>query len=134
MYEKDILKKLNILYQEDDLAVRESFSATLKLVLNELFESSNGKEGLEILKQEPVDIIITDLNMPDMDGIEFTKKVKKIYPDIPIIFFTAHTQTQYLLDAIDYKVFRYLIKPVTVDTLLQTLTDLIKDQFVSKIK
>lgn len=129
MNKKNLLKKMNILYVEDDLDTMETFSATLELVTNNLLKATDGKKALDIVKKEHVDIIITDLHMPNMNGIEFTNQVRKTDKDIPIIFLTAHSNVEYMLEAIDKRIVKYLIKPVEIENLINVLADIAYEHF-----
>lgn len=124
MNKKNILKSLNVLYQEDDVDTLYSTAETIELVVNKLCLSKNGYEGLDIFTNNDIDIIITDLEMPDLNGIEFTKKIREQNPDIPIVFLTAFSNVDYMLSAIDEGIIKYLIKPVEIEALIEVLEDI----------
>jgi len=115
------LKQQNILYIEDDIATLNSFSSTLELIVNKLYTAQNGKEALYIIENNKIDIIISDIEMPQMNGIELIHKLKEKNIDIPFIFLTAYSNTQYLLEAVNNNVSKYLIKPINVEELIETL-------------
>lgn len=118
------LKNIKILYAEDELSLREITLNILKGFTKDQYVATNGLEGLELFKkhQEDIDLIITDVNMPEMNGLEMIKEIKKINPNIPIIVATAFSNTEYLLDAIDIGVDKYILKPLDVKKLLNLMS------------
>ena len=113
----DYLKKLNALYVEDEKDIREPFSFLLKKYFKNVYVGKNGKEGLELFEKYNPDIVITDIRMPVMDGIEMSKKIKEINPQALIIVITAFSDTDYLQKAIDIGIDAYLTKPIELDKL-----------------
>ena len=115
------LKDIDLLYVEDDKSVREQTKLILDDFVNEVVVAENGEEALELLKNRKFDIIIADINMPKMNGIEMIKAIKQdLNLDIPCIITTAHTDTEYLLDAINLKVDGYIVKPINIKDLINT--------------
>lgn len=123
----EILKNLTLLYVEDDDDTRQSASIILEDYVGRLMVAKNGKEALEIFQNQKIDLILTDILMPKMDGIELARNIRngKKFPQIPIVFSTAHTETQYLLDAIELKIDGYVLKPVVMEKLFETLNRVI---------
>lgn len=119
-----ILKNITILYAEDEAALREITLNILKGFTNKQLVAENGAQGLELFKQHEseIDIIITDVNMPVMNGLEMIREIKKINPNIPIIVATAFSNTEYLLEAIDIGVDKYVLKPIDMKKLLQLMS------------
>ncbi|MEO1923979.1 MAG: diguanylate cyclase [Nautiliaceae bacterium] len=115
------LKKLTCLYVEDEDFIRETFFMMLKRYFKEVFIGTNGKEGLELYKKHNPDIVISDIRMPIMDGIEMAKAIKEIDPKSYIIFITAFSDNEYLKAAIDLGVEGYITKPVDRKKLLEKL-------------
>jgi len=118
------LKELKVLLVEDE----EKLATLLKNAIGDSFYSfrlaSNGEEGLEMFKTISPDIIITDISMPRMDGLEMSKKIRELDADIPIIILSAFSETDKFLNAIDVGVVKYLIKPVDPDELLEYISSL----------
>lgn len=126
MIEKDFLKRLNILYAEDDDDVRTSLEMTMEKVFNNVYLAQNGQEALEIfedLKEKGIrlDAIVSDINMPKMNGVEFLKVIRDEYPEMPFIFTTAYSEVEYLLEAIRLDATDYLLKPIELKTLLKKI-------------
>jgi diguanylate cyclase (GGDEF)-like protein len=117
----DYLKKLTCLYVEDDESVRESFLIILNKIFKEVYVAKNGKEGLDLYKKTRPDIILSDIKMPQMNGLEMSKEIKNINPDAYIILLTAFTDIEFLKQAIDLGVEGYITKPVDKKKLYQKL-------------
>ena len=115
------LKNLTCLYVEDDEMIRDIFALMLKRYFKEVIIATNGKEGLELFKTCKPDIIISDIRMPIMDGIEMAREIKKIDPSAYIIFVTAFSDSEYLQSALELGAEGYITKPVEKEKLLQKL-------------
>ena len=118
------LKNITVLYVEDEADLRNVTSQILKNFTKQQFLAENGKEGLDIFKEKEkeIDLVITDINMPIMNGLEMIKEIKKINLNIPIIVATAFSNKEYLLEAIDIGVDKYVLKPIDVSKLLQIMS------------
>lgn len=135
-----ILKNITILYAEDEASLREITLNILKGFTKKQFVAKDGQEGLDLFKEneEEIDLIITDVNMPHMNGLEMIKEIKQINPNIPIIVATAFSNTEYLLEAIDIGVDKYVLKPIDMKKLLQTMSQSLlyhelKDLYIDKL-
>jgi signal transduction histidine kinase len=116
------LKELQVLYIEDEIDVSEEVEDMLGLKVKKLYKASNGQEGLEIYnKHSNIDVIITDIKMPIMDGIEMISKIREFDETIPIIVTTAFNETSFLKKAIDLHVDKYIIKPIDMLQLFAVL-------------
>lgn len=128
-----ITSSMNILYAEDDLILRENTTAVLGDLFCKVDEASDGLEALEMYKQNTTayDIIITDLNMPHMNGIELIKQVQSINPLQAIVIISAHNETEYFLESIRNSVMGYILKPIDFDQLIDSLyktASIVKDR------
>ena len=115
------IRDITILYVEDDPALRAQIAFSLRLVAARVVEAENGAMGLEKFKQCSPDIVVTDIRMPVMDGLEMIRTLRETNPDLPIIVCTAFTETDYLLRSIELRVSAYLPKPLVVDDLLNAV-------------
>ena len=116
------LKDLILLYVEDDADVLKQTKIILDDFVKEVIVASNGEEALEVLKEKSVDIIVADINMPKMNGIEMIKVLRQdMKLNIPCIITTAHTDTEFLLDAINLKVDGYIVKPINIKDLINSI-------------
>ncbi len=85
--------------------------------------AKNGEEALAQLKQRPVDVIVLDVKMPGMDGLEVLKEIKKTHPLIEVIMLTGHASLEVAIRGMELGAFDYLMKPVEMDELLYKLQD-----------
>lgn len=115
------LKNCKILFVEDEAKIREHIVKTLKYLVEDVEEASNGKEALEKMQKFSPNIIITDLEMPLMGGVEFVTEVRKTNKTVPIVVLTAHTNNEYLLKLIDMHIEHFIVKPMNFEKLLGAL-------------
>lgn len=127
MINKDlnILRNFNVLYLEDDENLLKHTSDVLEDFVNNIFAVKTSKEAIDILLNKKVDVIISDILLKDENGIDFLKYIKSKNIHIPAILTTAHTDTNYLLDAIKLKVDDYIVKPINIKELLDSLHDVL---------
>ena len=110
-----------ILYIEDDEGVRTVNTRVLKRMFKEVYEASDGVKGHDIYLAKKPDIILTDIKMPLLDGIELAKKIRKKDKKTKIIISTAFSDEKYLLDAVELGLERYIVKPLTKRNLIPAL-------------
>jgi YesN/AraC family two-component response regulator len=127
------LKDCVVLYVEDEKSVREQTQMILKDFVKEVYLASNGEDGLKIALEKEVDIIVTDILMPGLNGIEMLKKLKNEHGKvIPAIITTAFTETEYLTDAITLKVDGFIMKPINVKDLINNIYNAMLPKMHSK--
>ncbi len=106
------LKKLKLLFVEDEEDLIEIITDTLNKLQASFLTAKNGEEALDVIKQNPdIDVVITDLNMPIMSGLELIEKLNEDNFDKPIIVMSAHTEVDYINKAKEFGVDNYLLKP-----------------------
>jgi len=110
-------KNTKILYVEDEVLIRNQAVEYLSLIYENVLEAEDGLEALEVYATKRPHIIISDIEMPKMNGLEMAREIRKKNKKIPIIIATAHTQSAYLLDALELQLIKYIVKPVTVKKL-----------------
>ncbi len=103
---------LTLLYVEDEDSIRQNAIEFLSDQFIEIYEARDAKEALEIYYSKRPDIIITDINMPKINGLELCKKIREKNSSIPIIIITAFTDQSYLLQAIELNLVKYITKPI----------------------
>ena len=123
-----ILKNLTVLLVEDDSDSKKIMHDVLSDNFEKVFTAQNGDEGLKKFKKYNPNMVITDAFMPISDGLDMTRYIKEISKDTPIIVLSAHSEKETLLKAIDVGVDKYLIKPIMVDDLLNTLENVAKNK------
>lgn len=124
--------EFTLLYVEDDISTSNMLAPILQTIVSKVYIARNGIEGLEIYHEKRPDIILTDIRMPEMDGLQMTEIIREENQDIPIIVSSAHNETNLLLDAIKLKITNYTIKPVDLDLLESVLNDIIKQLEIKK--
>ena len=103
--------KINVLYVDDEINNLNSFYASFRRDFN-IFIATSGKEGLDILKNNKIHIIITDQRMPEMTGVGFLVEVLKEYPDPIRLLLTGYADMEAVIDAVNKgKIYYYLTKP-----------------------
>jgi DNA-binding response OmpR family regulator len=111
----------SILYIEDDVITKEQFSFFLKSQCKALYTASNGEEGLALFKRHEPDIIITDIEMPKLDGLTMAKEIRKLSLSAQIIIISAYKKPEYLLEAVNLQLTQYLIKPLSLHKITDAL-------------
>ncbi|HEX37583.1 MAG TPA: diguanylate cyclase [Candidatus Cloacimonetes bacterium] len=115
---------ITVLYVEDEHIILQSVKDILEGRVRKLFLATNGKEALELFKEHMPDVIITDIKMPGIDGLDLLRAVKKIKPDTKLVILTAFGKKNYLMDAITIGVDKFILKPVEEKSYLNELKDL----------
>ncbi|MEA3497717.1 MAG: response regulator [Campylobacterota bacterium] len=118
---QSITKELTALYVEDEVALQQGVSEYLKKLFKRVECAVDGKEGLEKYKKEKYDIVITDIEMPIMNGLEMAKAIKDIDSNQSIIIMSAYTNTSYFVDSIQIGVSGYIIKPMDYKQMNQVI-------------
>ena len=114
-------KKFSVLYAEDEQPIREKYSQFLKRFCTNVYEAKDGEEAFKIYKEKRPDIMIVDINMPKMNGLDLVAKIRENDHTTKVIMLTAHSDTEYLLNATNLKLTKYLIKPVNREDLTNAL-------------
>ncbi len=113
--------EISILYVEDNAELLESLSRYLRLIFSSVETAENGVQGLEKYKHGKFDIVITDIKMPKMDGIEMVEHIREIDSNQEILITTAFSETNYLSRAIELDISGYIIKPIDFNKMNATL-------------
>ncbi|EGJ49984.1 diguanylate cyclase [Desulfocurvibacter africanus] len=116
---KEFLARQAVLYVEDDAIIQFSVSTLLDKVIGRLYTASDGQEGLDIFLEKRPDIVITDIRVPGMTGLEMVEAIRERDKDVPIIVTTAYNETDNLLRAIELGIDKYVVKPIERGQLLQ---------------
>jgi diguanylate cyclase (GGDEF)-like protein len=122
----------SILYVEDEDSIREQLSSYIQRFCRKLYLAADGKKGLEMFYKYSPDIIISDIKMPKMNGIEMVKNIKSINSRVPVLFTTAHSESDYTLEAIDLQVNGYILKPIEFKKLSVKLKQMIAQLLLQK--
>lgn len=123
---------ISLLFVEDNETIRFLYNRLLSNRVTEFYIGENGQEGLDLYKKHKPDLIITDISMPIMDGLEMIGHIKKIDPDVRVIVMSAYSIKEYFLEAINHGVNGYLIKPVEAKKLFNLIDDLASNILLTK--
>lgn len=122
-------KKLSVLYVEDDAMIRQEFSLFLQRFFSSVTTASNGAEGLEMASKDRYDLIISDIKMPKMDGLDMIEAIKNQFPDQASMLLSAHKEISMLQRSVELGVDGYLFKPIrpqqTIDTLAKVCSKIL---------
>ncbi len=120
------LKQLTLLYIEDDDNIREKYYQSLKLLFKTIYQAVNYKEAIEIYEKKLPDILLVDINLGELSGIDIVKKIRETNIDIPIVFLTAHHDNKYLLEVANLQIDGYIVKPLDIEKLQNAMTNCLK--------
>ena len=115
--------KINVMIADDQELIRDSLSIVLgsNPDMNVTGLAGNGHELLELVKKNPPDVVLMDVRMPELDGVEATRAVKEQWPDVHIIILTTFDDDEYVFNALKYGASGYLLKGVSVPELSQAI-------------
>ena len=114
-------KTLQALYVEDDTVIRENVGASLGYYFDNVLTASSYDEALDIYRNETIDMLFVDIEMPGKSGIDLVEVIRTDDRKTPIVMVTAYSDTQYLLKLMSQNIQHYLIKPVTLNRLEESL-------------
>lgn len=117
-----ICKNISVLYVEDDPSIAIQVEKMLKKIFIHVDVESNGLLGYKNYLKKRQDIVVTDISMPAMDGIEMSKNIRQIHSEQNIIVTSAHNETSYLMELIDLGVDKFLAKPIDISKFLATIS------------
>ncbi|QDF29121.1 response regulator transcription factor [Halarcobacter anaerophilus] len=116
-----LLKDKSVLFAEDDEIIKKNITDVLKMLFKEVYTVTNGQKAYELYEEESIDLVITDIKMPLMDGLDLTEKIRKKDYDIPIILLTNFTQQVILMQAVNLSIDGYITKPIELEDLISTI-------------
>lgn len=118
------VKKLKVLYVEDEIELQNVIVDFLKTLVFKVDACFNGLEALELFSLNKYDVIITDINMPKLNGIDLIKKIRESNNKIPIIVTTAYNEDSYLEQLKRIGISEYIMKPLDIMLLLKALVNI----------
>ncbi|MFV0480411.1 MAG: response regulator transcription factor [Campylobacteraceae bacterium] len=133
IYETVLLNSI-ILLVEDEPKLRDSFKKVLKLYAKDVIEASNGEEAIDMYTKSYPDIIITDIKMPKINGLEFIEIIRKNNKTIPIVVTSAYADQELLLRSIKLSLVEYIVKPIQEKPLEKALLSCAEHIFNNKPK
>lgn len=134
-----------LLIADDEPLIRNGIKNSIdwqSLGFSKIFLAEDGQEALDIIRVNKVDLVLTDIVMPFMDGLELTKILSKEYPDIHIVILTGHEDFEYARQSVDLGVKNYILKPAGADTMYKKMSEICeklhmenrKKEYISSIK
>ncbi len=116
----------SLLYAEDDKSIRDNFIILLEDMFSNIYIADNGKDALRQYIEKKPDVIILDIRMPIIDGLEVAKQIRKSDEKTPIIMLTGYSDKELLLNAVNLKLEEYIIKPIDFKKFNETIDKLIE--------
>ena len=118
--------KLTVLYVEDDAALLKETRTILEKIFMCVDVARNGAEGLFKFTQKQYDLVITDIEMPEINGLDMSTKIKELDAQVPIVVISAYSNSSYLIEAINIGINYYVLKPILLPKLLTTLHSVVE--------
>lgn len=110
-----IIGDLTVLFVEDEKAIRDSYIPLLERRFKKVYAAENGEAGVSQYKSFNPDVIITDIAMPKLNGLEMVRKIREEDKDVSVVFLSAYTEKDYLLEAIELRPIKYFVKPINFE-------------------
>lgn len=111
----------SILVVDDELLIRDLLYDFFQQQGWNIAVAENGERALEILRSRKIDLLLTDIKMPQMDGLALTTQVRSLYPNIPVVLMTGYPSVETAVEGIKAKVEDYIIKPFNINKLFKVL-------------
>ncbi|WP_122893212.1 response regulator transcription factor [Arcobacter peruensis] len=127
------LKNYTVLCVEDEDGIRKRLVNTLKYYFSEVYEASNGEEGYYLYYDKRPNLIISDIEMPEKNGIEMAEEIRKDDLTTTIIMLTAYSNEEYLLNLINLNINHYILKPIVSENLLNGIIKALGNKLEKKI-
>jgi len=127
--DKALISKLSsftLLYVEDEEGIRNNINEILKHLFKKVFVAKNAKEAFNMYESNKPDLIITDIRMPNETGIELVKRIRKRDSKVRVIITSAYTDLEYMLEATELHLVKYIVKPITETKLSEALEAFVK--------
>ncbi len=129
-------ENMRVLFVEDDEFIRKETHELLCDIFNHVDIAVNGEEGLKQYigfyndTKSYYDLVITDIKMPKMDGIDLTKEIYKVYKEQPVIVLSAHSESEYLMELVNIGISQFITKPIEINSFVHTIFNISKDIYI----
>ena len=127
------LSNFTLLYAEDEEGIQNNIHEILDCMFKDIYLARDGEQAFRIYEEKKPDLIITDIKMPRLNGIDMVKKIRERDSKTRIVITSAHTDLDYMLDATELHLIKYIVKPITEDKLTQALQGFIDSYEGGKI-
>jgi len=119
------MNDFTILYVEDNTLTQNIVKSVLKKYFKEIFVASDGIEGIKLYQEKTPDIVLSDISMPNMNGLEMCREIKRYNPNQRIALFTGYNEIEYLKKAINMGIDKYILKPLESKQMFEALDDIV---------
>ncbi len=123
------MNEFKVMLVDDEKDFLETLCKRLTKRKLDVTSANSGREAIAKIQEFPVDVVVLDVRMPGMNGIETLKEIKKIKPSVEVIMLTAHADVQVAIEGMELGAFDYLMKPMEIDDLLYKLQDAYKKKW-----
>ncbi len=120
-----LMNDFTILYVEDNTLTQNIVKSVLRRYFKEIFVASDGVEGIKLYQEKTPDIVLTDISMPNMNGLEMSREIKRYNPNQRIALFTGYNEIEYLKKAINMGIDKYILKPLESKQMFEALEDIV---------
>lgn len=127
------LSNFTLLYVEDEEGIRNNINDILQHLFKEIYVAKNAREAFNLYESKKPDLIITDIRMPNETGIELVRKIRKRDSKVRVIITSAHTDLDYMLEATELHLVKYIVKPITEAKLSEALEAFIKSYDTARV-
>jgi len=128
------LRALKVLFVDDEINFLETLMKRMKKRGVDVAGAGNGEQALDYLNQKPVDVVVLDVRMPGIDGIQTLREIKRIDPLMEVIMLTGHASIEVAIEGMELGAFDYLMKPADFDELFYKIQDAFKKRTIQKQK
>lgn len=126
--------ELRVLIVDDEVEFLDTLAKRLSKRKLQVSCSTSGEDAIRILKDRPFDVVILDVKMPGMDGIEALREIKRMRPLVEVIMLTGHANVEVAIQGMELGAFDYLMKPIDIDELLYKVQDAHKKKSIQEEK
>ncbi len=123
------MNEFKVMLVDDEKDFLETLCKRLTKRKLDVTSANSGREAIDKMQEFPVDVVVLDVRMPGMNGIETLKEIKRIKPSVEVIMLTAHADVQVAIEGMELGAFDYLMKPMEIDDLLYKLQDAYKKKW-----
>lgn len=124
--------EVSVLLVDDEKDFLEVLTKRLRKRKLRLVAANSGAEAIRTVQETPIDVVVLDMRMPQMDGLQTLREIKRINPGVEVIMLTGHANVETAVEGMELGAFDYLIKPVDIDELLYKLQDAFKKKAMSE--
>lgn len=126
------MDEISVLLVDDEREFLDVLTKRLRKRKLKLTTANSGPEALQIIREVAVDVVVLDMKMPHMDGLQTLREIKKLKPSVEVIMLTGHADVDSAVEGLELGAFDYLMKPVDIDELLYKMQDAVKRKAISE--